>query len=154
MKRTITLITCIALGALLIILFISCMPKEIGVTPPDVNLFHSNTTHQLLKIERAYEKILVSVGRAEAQGFITAERVRQIRGIADKVYMSIRQTKKSLNTFIATGGSKDLITSSMATLIELMSDLLSAEIELNTVAKLNKWRALGGFTPVAHCPNF
>jgi hypothetical protein len=154
MKRTITLITCIALGSLLVVLLASCAgPKGLGPTPPDVNTFHSKTTHELLKIERAYEKILISIGRAEAQGLISTERVQQIRGVADKVYEAIEQTKQSLSTFIATGGSRDLVTSSMATLIELMADLLSSHTEAGAIANLNRFRAMGGY-PVAHCPNF
>ena len=154
MKRTITLITCIAIGTLLAVLIASCMPRDIGMTPPDVNTFHSKTTHELLKIERAYEKILISVGRAEAQGLVTTERVQQIRGIANKVYEAIEQTKQSLATFIATGGSRDLVTSSMATLIELMADLLSEQTQMDAIVNLNRFRAMGGYAPVAHCPNF
>ena len=154
MKRTITLITCIAIGSLLVVLIASCMPRDIGMTPPDVNTFHSKTTHELLKIEKSYEKILISIGRAEAQGLISTERVRQTRAIANRVYEAIEQTKRSLSTFIATGGSRDLVTSSMATLIELMADLLSSHTEAGAIANLNRFRVMGGYAPVAHCPNF
>ena len=153
MKRTITLITCIAIGTLLAVLIASCMPRDIGMTPPDVNTFHSKTTHELLKIEKSYEKILISIGRAEAQGLISTERVRQTRAIANRVYEAIEQTKQSLSTFIATGGRRDLVTSSMATLIELMADLLTSHTEAGAIANLNRFRAMGGY-PVAHCPNF
>jgi len=148
MKR-LTIFTVIMIG----ILIASCMPRDIGMTPPDVNTFHSKTTHELLKIEKSYEKILISIGRAEAQGLISTERVRQTRAIANKVYEAIEQTKQSLSTFIATGGSRDLVTSSMATLIELMADLLSSHTEAGAIANLNRFRAMGGY-PVAHCPNF
>ena len=148
MKR-LTIFTVIMIG----ILIASCMPRDIGMTPPDVNTFHSKTTHELLKIEKSYEKILISIGRAEAQGLISTERVRQTRAIANRVYEAIEQTKQSLSTFIATGGSRDLVTSSMATLIELMADLLSSHTEAGAIANLNRFRAMGGY-PVAHCPNF
>ena len=154
MKRTITLITCIAIGSLLVVLIASCMPRDIGMTPPDVNTFHSKTTHELLKIEKSYEQILISIGRAEAQGLISTERVRQTRAIANRVYEAIEQTKQSLSTFIATGGRRDLVTSSMATLIELMADLLSSHTEAGAIANLNRFRVMGGYAPVAHCPNF
>ena len=154
MKRTITLITCIAIGSLLVVLIASCMPRDIGMTPPDENTFHSKTTHELLKIEKSYEQILISIGRAEAQGLISTERVRQTRAIANRVYEAIEQTKQSLSTFIATGGSRDLVTSSMATLIELMADLLSSHTEAGAIANLNRFRVMGGYAPVAHCPNF
>ena len=148
MKR-LTIFTVIMIG----ILLASCMPRDIGMTPPDVNTFHSKTTHELLKIEKSYEKILISIGRAEAQGLISSERVGQTRAIANRVYEAIEQTKQSLSTFIATGGSRDLVTSSMATLIELMADLLSSHTEAGAIANLNRFRAMGGY-PVAHCPNF
>ena len=148
MKR-LTIFTVIMIG----ILIASCMPRDIGMTPPDVNTFHSKTTHELLKIEKSYEKILISIGRAEAQGLISTERVRQTRAIANRVYEAIEQTKQSLSTFIATGGSRDLVTSSMATLIELMADLLSSHTEAGAIANLNRFRVMGGY-PVAHCPNF
>jgi len=155
MKRTITLITCIAIGTLLAVLIASCAgPRGLGPTPPDVNTFHSKTTHELLKIEKSYEQILISIGRAEAQGLISTEHVRKVRAIANRVYEAIEQTKQSLSTFIATGGSRDLVTSSMATLIELMADLLSSHTEAGAIANLNRFRVMGGYAPVAHCPNF
>ena len=149
MKR-LTIFTFIVIG----ILLASCMPRDIGMTPPDVNTFHSKTTHELLKIEKAYEQILISIGRAEAQGLISNERVRKVRAVANRVYEAIEQTKQSLSTFIATGGSRDLVTSSMATLIELMADLLSEHTQMDAIVNLNRFRAMGGYAPVAHCPNF
>ena len=152
MKRTVTLITCIAIGTLLAVLIASCAgPRGLGPTPPDVNTFHSKMTHEVLKIEAAYEKILISVGRAEAQELITSERVQQIKSVADKVYIGIKQAKSSLSTFILTGGSKDLVTSSMATLIELMANLLSEQTSMEAVVRHNTFRVMGGFYPVAHC---
>ena len=149
MKR-LTIFTFITIG----ILIASCAgPRGLGPTPPNVNTFHSKMTHEVLKIEKSYERIMISLGRAEAQGLVSAERVRQIRDIADKVYDAIEQAKASLSTFIATGGSKDLVTSSMATLIELMSDLLASELDLQTMTNINQFRAMGGY-PVAYCPNF
>ena len=149
MKR-LTIFTFITIG----ILIASCAgPRGLGPTPPNVNTFHSKATHELLKIEKSYEKILISIGRAEAQGLISTEHVQKVRAIAYRVYEAIEQAKQSLSTFIATGGSRDLVTSSMATLIELMADLLSSHTEAGAIANLNRFRAMGGY-PVAHCPNF
>ena len=150
MKR-ITIFTVITIG----ILLASCAgPKGIGPTPPDVNTYHSKMTHELLKIEKSYERIMISVGRAEAQSLITAGHVQRIRTVADKVYEGIKQAKSSLSTFILTGGSRDLVTSSLATLIELMADLLSEQTQMDAIVNLNRFRAMGGYAPVAHCPNF
>ena len=151
MKRFTAILVFITIG----IVIASCAgPKGLGPTPPDVNTFHSKMTHELLKIEQSYEKILISVGRAEAQSLITVGQVQRIRAIADKVYAGIEQAKSSLSTFILTGGSRDLVTSSMATLIELMADLLSEQTQMDAIVNLNRFRALGGYAPVAHCPNF